>query len=564
MLRARNPPGLSAAKPPRDLGSESFFESPAGLALFSTNYSTKHIPRAVLQRRAYEQGWLQPTEHKFSTQQKSSKVPQSLGAQAQTKNPIVDPRVESILQELRDTLSRRGARGIFSFLQFCQKNDLDRSGKLTLPRFEKALKDAELEITPEGFTILYENYGFGTNHLVYNELVKAIAGKISSQRREVILALFGHFRKGDDGKIDREEVKRAFHAAGHPDVVNGHKRVEEVTLEFIDTFLYYCPPRISRTQFLDYFAGLSISYSSDTTFSSMVKCCWPILDQTQSTADDRTGTRGFPATPAPKPRKRDGRLVYKRYDVLPDYSVAAIGMREGEQRVRIRRMGRVDRTAGIVLPLELIFKTIKNQLRSTASNRKRLTVASLIRNLRAQDPHQTLCVPAGVFTEVLLECLPLLGVENMDGLIVHYATESNAIPYMRFIEDLRGDMDPLRRYVSDQAFARLDTPKRGFIDIHQLRAAFDCTRFTEWLSGEKSRDRLFEEELEAGFDGSERMDQITKEMFRLYWANRGATIEDDNVFSYMVFTTFQSAHPQLRTLRTSGFQNGAQPNGYLR
>ncbi|KAJ3300788.1 hypothetical protein HK104_003758 [Borealophlyctis nickersoniae] len=103
---------------------------------------------------------------------------------------------------------------------------------------------------------------------------------------------------------------------------------------------------------------------------------------------------------------------------------------------------------------------------------------------------------------------------------------------------LRGEMSPLRKYVCDQAFARLDADRKGYINVSQLRAAYDPSLRTEYLSGSCAVDHLFQEDLNAGFDGSQRMDAITRDDFRTYWATRGATIDDDKVFGLLVFSTF--------------------------
>lgn len=126
MLKAKNPPTLSAPK--HDPKVTSFFESPMGLALFSPNYrysllniscavhqeftnidsksltlsSTKHVPRAVYQRRAYDQGWMKPSPHKPSP---PAPRPQSREGRYTAVKREDRTRIQSISQSTEDILS---------------------------------------------------------------------------------------------------------------------------------------------------------------------------------------------------------------------------------------------------------------------------------------------------------------------------------------------------------------------------------------------------------------------------------------------------------------------------
>lgn len=124
-------------------------------------------------------------------------------------------------------------------------------------------------------------------------------------------------------------------------------------MEFLDTF-YGLPPRLSVSAFLGYFANISMSYIKDEGFLTMLKGCWPIMENDVKPEAESTSinTVGFPAASSviTKPVKRDFRLVYKRYD--PARSVVTIGQ---EEKTRMGRMGAIDRDSDVVLPIPVGF-----------------------------------------------------------------------------------------------------------------------------------------------------------------------------------------------------------------
>ncbi|KAJ3035193.1 hypothetical protein HDV00_004262 [Rhizophlyctis rosea] len=218
-----------------------------------------------------------------------------------------------------------------------------------------------------------------------------------------------------------------------------------------------------------------------------------------------------------------------------------VGVQGEEAQAKKKKVGKMKLRSGVEMTVEESIEAIKRQLADRANVRAGRSIAALGRRFRDADPTGRGAVDRFVFGDVLERDVPGLGEENINRIITFLDPQgTDTVPYGKFIDSFRGgEMDSRRNYVCDQSFAKLDKEGKGYITVRDLRAAFDPSVRTDWSSGAKSREQVFREELDAGFDG---MQRITREDYRTYWHNRGATIEDDKAFSMLVFTTFPTKY----------------------
>ena len=64
----------------------------------------------------------------------------------------------------------------------------------------------------------------------------AILGELSPYRIRLISKAFEKLDANGNGTLELSEVKEKFDPTRHPDVLNGHKTVEECRFEFFDLF----------------------------------------------------------------------------------------------------------------------------------------------------------------------------------------------------------------------------------------------------------------------------------------------------------------------------------------
>ncbi|KAJ3036682.1 hypothetical protein HK097_003773 [Rhizophlyctis rosea] len=540
---------MLAHKPPPP---KRFFETPAGLALYAPNHSTKHVPRSIYAKRAYQQGHLAPHPHHVKGPE-SMAVPKCfVGADDVLMG---SGRIPKILDTLRYDLAARGIRAFFGLQHQFKDQDFDRTGKLPQYRFEKALRESRLPIPAEDIKYLFAHYSQSSIYAAYEEFLRDLRASITmshqKSRRAAAQSLFVHFPKTHDGLVDRNALVSSFQPDRHPLALSGRKSPSEIRQEFLDTFP--TTPYISLTDLLTYFSAVSHCYPSDTDFINAITEPWNLNKFSSTTAAPPANQSQYiPQSTKPSSQpytknwgafgpialKRDPRVVNKRYEPLMDYCMDMVGVEDEKERQR-KKAGRMNLTSSVDLSVEEAIETIKRQLKDQKNIRDGKTVAALGRMFRRVDVHGSGSICRGAFADILESELPGLGEETINLLITHLSSPSSSqIPYSTLLNILRGPLTPFRTRICDQSFDKLVTDGKGFITIRDLYKAFDPSKRTDWLSGAKGRDEVFKEEAEGGFDGGQSMDKITREDYRSYWQNRSATIEDDKAFAMLVYTTF--------------------------
>lgn len=70
--------------------------------------------------------------------------------------------------------------------------------------------------------------------LSVHEFLETIRGDISDRRMDIVEHAFNSIAPG--GELEMMEIKSAFHADKHPDVLSGKRQAQQVLVEFLETF----------------------------------------------------------------------------------------------------------------------------------------------------------------------------------------------------------------------------------------------------------------------------------------------------------------------------------------
>ena len=87
----------------------------------------------------------------------------------------------------------------------------------------------------------------------YEEFVAAIVGQLDARRKAYVEKAFELIDKDKNGRIDDEDISRAFDGWKHPDVKTGKKRQEDLLHEVLEilqlcTVLHVSRGRMAREQ----------------------------------------------------------------------------------------------------------------------------------------------------------------------------------------------------------------------------------------------------------------------------------------------------------------------------
>jgi len=194
---------------------------------------------------------------------------------------------EELMALFRDKIKARGPRGIVGLQRIFNIMDDDKTQTLSEAEFGKACRDFKIGISAENVPILFGL--FDTNHdgtLSIQEFVDAIRGPISPFRADLIRKAFQKCDKDGNGVLDLSEIKQAYQADQHPDVLQGKKTEDSVLCEFLETiethhnlmFNRQNDGKVDEEEFFDYYANVSSSIASDQEFALVMKNTWSLRD----------------------------------------------------------------------------------------------------------------------------------------------------------------------------------------------------------------------------------------------------------------------------------------------
>ncbi len=187
----------------------------------------------------------------------------------------------SPVEKFRNTIKKRGVRGVMAMRRAFMIADENDSKTLSLPEFVKFCHDYRIPIVGKDINLLFQEFDKNkSGEINYDEFVYAFVGEMNERRKRLIRILFDSFDKNKTGFVDLDEIRNGYSASNHPDVLSGKKTEDEVLAEFLDTLQYHFSllkshkdneNKVGFNEFLGYFNNISVGIEDDDYFESMIK-----------------------------------------------------------------------------------------------------------------------------------------------------------------------------------------------------------------------------------------------------------------------------------------------------
>ena len=133
------------------------------------------------------------------------------------------------------------------------------------------------------------------------------------------------------------------------------------------------------------------------------------------------------------------------------------------------------------------------------------------------------------------------------------------IGYDEFLRAIRGEMNPARKRIVMQAFAKLDKDNNGWIDINDVRGVYNASKHPDVVAGKKTEEQILQEFLET-FETAHAMRNnnapdyvVTKEEFTEYYNNISVSIDDDMYFQLMMNNAWKLTEESRKGMGTKGW-----------
>lgn len=160
--------------------------------------------------------------------------------------------------------------------------------------------------------------------------------------------------------------------------------------------------------------------------------------------------------------------------------------------------------------------------------------ASLNRALRSADKEGTGSLSHREFRSTMQEYGLVLCAREYELLAEHFdTTHTGRIDLSAFFVALRGSLNEKRRAIVERAFRKLDADGSGVVDMTDMRMLYNARGHPKVISGEMSEDDVLRSVL-SNFDVLQHDGVVYFEEFENYYADIGATIDNDDYFVLMV------------------------------
>jgi Ca2+-binding EF-hand superfamily protein len=399
-------------------------------------------------------------------------------------NPIVD--------KFRQKLASRGGRGIIGLARQFKIFDDNNNKSLEYDEFTKACKDFKVDLSANEMRIVFQTFDRDNSGLIdYDEFLRALRGDLNERRKRLVLQVYDKLDIDKSGIIDINDIKYTYNVKNHPDVRSGKKSEEDVYGEFLETFETHHninkgtrDKRVTKEEFLEYYANISMSIDNDDYFELMIVNAWKLngntnnqkgvaMDISAKTAGkNSTGNRVQSAKPisqnAPwgtssEPTNYSTSLRPNNNQSVPKGGNDAIS----KFRAKLAARG----TRGII---------------------------GIRRSFKICDDDNSREINFAEFAKLIKDYRIDITDDEVKKLFKFFdRNNSGEIDYDEFVKGIVGDMNDFRKGFVKRAFNKLDKNGNGVIEQNDLKGVYNAKHHPDVKSGKKTEDEILAEFLDT-------------------------------------------------------------------
>jgi len=183
------------------------------------------------------------------------------------------------LDKLRAFCLSQGYSGILSLGKLFRRLDKDRSWTLSREELEAGVKQFGLDLTDADIKQLFAQFEKdGKSGIDYEEFLEALRPGMSDARKAVVMQAFSKLDKSGDGIVTTDDLKGVYTAKDHPRVKSGDATEDQILKQFLARFEGNTSTdgKVTKQEFLDYYAALSKAVDDDVYFVEMIKLMWAL------------------------------------------------------------------------------------------------------------------------------------------------------------------------------------------------------------------------------------------------------------------------------------------------
>ncbi|XP_074643166.1 calcyphosin-like protein [Tubulanus polymorphus] len=183
------------------------------------------------------------------------------------------------IEKLRAQCLSRGICGIKGFGKTFRIMDDNNDKRLTIQELQNGIHDYGLKLDKDEIGELFAMLDAdGSGSLIFDEFLVALRPPMNQRRLNLINAAFDKLDKTGDGVVTVKDLKGVYNVRHHPKYVNGEWTENECLENFLHTFDTPNDKdgKITREEFVNYYAGVSASIDDDPYFDLMMRNAWKL------------------------------------------------------------------------------------------------------------------------------------------------------------------------------------------------------------------------------------------------------------------------------------------------
>eukprot|EP01022_Parablepharisma_sp_SALTPOND_P007913 TRINITY_DN1341_c0_g1_i1.p1 TRINITY_DN1341_c0_g1~~TRINITY_DN1341_c0_g1_i1.p1 ORF type:complete len:726 (-),score=97.19 TRINITY_DN1341_c0_g1_i1:11973-14150(-) len=482
-------------------------------------------------------------------------------------------RPEVTMDLIRKKVAARGARGILGLGKLFRIMDDNRSGKLDMEEFTKAMKEYKLGLDVSDIQEVFRYFDTDrSGEISYNEFLRAIRGEMNAFRKALVDQAFDRLDIDRSGVVDSSDIKGMYNPSKHPAVIEGRKTEDQILQEFLETFELHHNLRakqekdykVTREEFYEYYNNISASIDNDEYFEVMIRNAWNLSDKPvaykpqkpwakdmgRPAATQRTGMES-PESPLTRKkkevqeRKEEAKSPFKPYfeeaKASPAISIKARELEGTEMPRPVEAKARFGNTVATDLPKYQNIMLERFRTKLVARGGK--GVIGMERQFRIFDMDGSGELSKDEFKKAINDYKLGMDERDVDNLFKMFDKNMDGkISYSEFMDTMVGSMSEFRRNMVERAFDNLDVAGEGAVELESLKKAYNARMHPDVKSGKKTEDEAANE-FAITFDAHHNSygaegNMVTRDEFVSYYTKISAAVETDSYFDVMMTDTW--------------------------
>jgi len=206
------------------------------------------------------------------------------------KNEYFKEKENKSLILLNDILKGRDLRGIL-YLHWEFINSCKDLSKITFNDFINVLEIQHINLSKSDMKNIFHNFASkkNKNYLDFSSFIRNYKKELNENKLSCVEQAFSNIDINESDKVPLNLIKKKFKSNKHPDVLNGLRKEEDITLEFLDCFnINYMILNLDSKDsnennnqkfvdfetFANFYEYVSFIYPNDKEFENIINSTW--------------------------------------------------------------------------------------------------------------------------------------------------------------------------------------------------------------------------------------------------------------------------------------------------